>query len=330
MGLGIVGQEQAVERFRRTLMRDRLASTYLFVGPGGVGKRTFARRLAQALFCQQSKPVDLAPCGTCEACLLCQAGNHPDLLEVARRADRTQLVLDQFVGSAENRHREGLCHDLSLKPMIGSRRIAIIDDADTFSSEVANALLKTLEEPPPRSLLILIGTSLAKQLPTIRSRAQVMPFAPLAEETIAKWLIEWDWVTDEAEARRIAAASQGSLDRAKTLLHPELWQAREEVVRSLARAIPDGVAIAEGIHRFVQESSKEAGPKREAALAALGLVVDHFRTLLANQPDSPQAEAWMASIERSMEAEFHVSRHVNLPNILQSWGDDLVQLKRGG
>ncbi len=328
MALGIVGQEQVVERFRRTLQRGRLASTYLFVGPGGVGKRTFARRLAQALFCQRVDPVELAPCGECDPCCLCLASNHPDLLEVAQRADRSQLVLEQFVGAKENRHREGLCHDLSLKPMLGARRIAIIDDADTFSSEVANALLKTLEEPPPRSLLILIGTSLAKQLPTIRSRAQVMPFAPLADDLIARWLLEWELVATESEARRIAVAAEGSLDRARTMLIPDLWQVQGSVVDSLSRAIPDSVAVVEAVQRFVQESAKDAGPKREAALALLGLVVDHFRGLLGHAPDSPRAAAWMASAERTMEAEYQVGRHVNLPNVLQAWADDLARLGR--
>lgn len=328
MTLGIVGQDQVVERFRRTLRRGRLASTYLFVGPGGVGKRCFARRLAQALFCEQVDPVELAPCGECDACRLCLAGNHPDLLEVAQRPDRSQLVLEQFVGPKENRHREGLCHDLSLKPMLGRRRIAIIDDADSFSSEVANALLKTLEEPPPRSLLILIGTSLAKQLPTIRSRAQVMPFAPLADEVIAQWLLEWELVEEESDAQRIAAAAEGSLDRAKAMLIPELWIVKKDVVAALARTIPDSAAVAETIQRFVQESSKEAGPKREAALAVLGLVVDHYRGLLRREPESPKAEAWMESVERSMEAEFQVGRNVNLPNVLQAWADELTRLAR--
>lgn len=328
MNLGMVGQDQLAERFRRTLRRGRLASTYLFVGPGGVGKRTFARRLAQALFCERADPEELAPCGECDACHLCLAGSHPDLLEVVKRADRSQLVLEQFVGTKENRHREGLCHDLSLKPMLGTRRIAVIDDADTFSSEVANALLKTLEEPPPRSLLILIGTSLAKQLPTIRSRAQVMPFSPLPDDVIARWLLEWELVGQEADARRIAMAAEGSLDRARSLLVPELWQVEEQVVAALRRSTPDSPGMAEAIQRFVQESSKEAGPKREAALAVLGLVVEHFREKLRNEPDSPSAETWMASVDRSMEAEFQVGRNVNLPNVLQAWADDLARFRR--
>lgn len=325
--LEIIGQDEVIARFRRILRRDRLASTYLFVGPGGVGKRTFALELAKALLCQRNEPAMLAPCGECESCRLASAGNHPDILEVAQRPDRSQLILEQFVGPKENRHHEGLCHDLALRPSIGTRRIAIIDDADSFSTEVANALLKTLEEPPPRSLLILIGTSLAKQLPTIRSRAQVVPFARLEEEVIARWLLEWQWVDSEESALRIARVSGGSLDKVRTLLIPSLWDAHEAVINALARPVVDSVTMAEQMHRFTQEAGKEAGPKRQAALALLGLVVGHLRLRLAEQPEAPEAAVWLDSIERSLEAEHQIVRNVNLQNVLQCWADDLARLR---
>ena len=155
-----------------------------------------------------------------------------------------------------------------------------------------------------------------------------MPFAPLADEVVIRWLLERELATDEPNARRIARAAEGSLDRANTMLVPELWQLQEDVVRSLGRPNPDSPAVAEAILRFVQETSKDAGPKREAALAILGLVVDHYRELLRREPESPVAQSWMASVDRSMEAEFQVARNVNLPNVLQAWADDLARLGR--
>ena len=101
-----------------------------------------------------------------------------------------------------------------MKPFLGGRRIAIIDDADFFNAEGANCLLKTLEEPPPQSVLILIGTSPARQLPTIRSRCQVIRFLPLPEETVARLLVAKALVTDVAEAARLARFSEGSLQQA--------------------------------------------------------------------------------------------------------------------
>lgn len=316
-----------MNRFRLTLGRGRLASTYLFVGPGGVGKRAFALGLAQALLCQRNDPAFLSPCVECEACLLVQAGNHPDVIEVAKRPDKSQLLLEQFVGPKENRHNEGLCHDLSLRPSLGTRRIAIIDDADTFSSEVANALLKTLEEPPPRSLLVLIGTSLAKQLPTIRSRAQVVQFAPLVEDLIVQLLLERKWVDDVSTARQVACGSGGSLDKARALLLPNLWESYEAVVNGLSRPVVDSVTMADRVHRFVQEAGKEAAPRRQATLALLGLLIDHLRRQVAEHADTSQADVWLDWIERSLDAEHQVTRNVNLQNVLQCWADDLARLR---
>src|SRR5690606_11750414 len=121
------------ERFRHILAEGRLASTYLFAGPGGVGKRGFARRLAECVFCQNSEDEQLISCGECASCDLIAAGNHPDLLEVTLKKDKRVLQLDQFVGSDEKRNREGLCHDIALRPAVANRRVTVIDHADTFT-----------------------------------------------------------------------------------------------------------------------------------------------------------------------------------------------------
>src|SRR5690606_35537516 len=111
------------------------------------------------LFCPNTADEELTACGQCASCQLMAAGNHPDLLEVTLKKDKRALQIDQFVGDGEHRNREGLCHDISMRPALSNRRVAVIDHADTFNVNTANALLKTLEEPPPRSLIILIGTS---------------------------------------------------------------------------------------------------------------------------------------------------------------------------
>jgi len=103
---------------------------------------------------------------------------HPDFYIVEKPADKSSIPLALFVGDDDHRMREGLCHDIGLKPFMGGRKVAIIDDADHLNEEGANCLLKTLEEPPPCSVLILIGTSADKQLPTIRSRCQTIRLVP--------------------------------------------------------------------------------------------------------------------------------------------------------
>ncbi len=176
---GIEGHDAIADRFRTALTHGRLASTFLFVGPAGIGKRTFALKLAQSLLCQAVPAEQLAPCGTCDSCIQVLAGTHPDLHLVCKPADKGFIPLAAFIGDDDHRMREGLCHAIALKPFMGGRRIAIIDDADYLNEEGANSLLKTLEEPPPRSVLILIATSLERQLPTIRSRCQTVRFGRL-------------------------------------------------------------------------------------------------------------------------------------------------------
>jgi len=208
---GIYGHDDVVERFRLALGRGRLASSFLFVGLEGIGKRSFALKLAQALLCRTRPEQAMDPCGECPACVQVAAATHPDLELVAKPKDKSFLPLELLIGDKEHRMRRGLCHGIALKPFMGGRKIAIIDDADYLNEEGANSLLKTLEEPPPRSVLILIGTSPAKQLPTIRSRCQLIRFRPLDAQIVTRLLVEHGSVETEAEARRLSSHCGGSL-----------------------------------------------------------------------------------------------------------------------
>src|SRR5207244_12270207 len=127
--------------------------------------------------------------------------NHPDVEVIAKPADKAFIPLELLIGDAEHRMRAGLCYSIALKPYSGRRKVAIIDDADYLNKEGANCLLKTLEEPPQNTVLILIGTSEQRQLPTIRSRCQIVRFQPLAESDVAELLIEMALRSDPAADR---------------------------------------------------------------------------------------------------------------------------------
>src|SRR5262245_23591155 len=157
------GHEALIQAFDRALQRGRLAHAYLFTGPPGVGKRLFAHELAKALLCENPSTDRVEACDRCSACAQVEAGSHPDFFAVSRPEENLEMPI---------RVMQELCHALSLKPARGKRKIAVIDDADDFNEESANSFLKTLEEPPPHSLLILIGSSADRQLPTIVSRCQ--------------------------------------------------------------------------------------------------------------------------------------------------------------
>ena len=134
------GHDRIVTLLRSNLRNGRFPHAFLFVGPDGVGKRTFARKLAQALLCERNPEALLDPCEACPGCVQAAAGTHPDLLEVARPEDRQELPI---------RVIRDLCAEFSLKPGRGIRKVAIVDDVDDMNDEAANAFLKTLEEPPP-------------------------------------------------------------------------------------------------------------------------------------------------------------------------------------
>ena len=335
-----------MEQFRRSLARGRLASTYLFVGPEGVGKHSFALKLAQTLLCLTNPPVRLEPCGHCAGCLQVLAGTHPDLIVVAKPAEKSEIPVQLLIGAGDKRMREGLCHDISLKPFMGGRRVAIIDDADHLNEEGANCLLKTLEEPPPRSVIILISTSVDRQLPTIRSRSQIIRFRPLAKEQVASLLLAEGAAENPEEAQRLAAYSEGSLMRARELADADLWKFRSELLKGLAVPQPDGVRLAKAVLTFVDEAGKEAPLRRARARQLVNFAADFYRQLLRRlNGASPAADGelaeqverlaaiWPASdetaaacAERCLEALAHIDRNANQAIWIECWLDDLGRL----
>src|SRR5262249_31286760 len=147
---------------------------------------------------------------------------------------KRELPLKLFIGEDEKRGREGMCYELSLRPMSGRRRIAIISDAECLNPESGNCLLKTLEEPPPDSLLMLISASADALLPTIRSGAQRWSSAPLKEDEVRTRLLGEGLVEQADEAAEIAPLCDGSLETARQLLDPQVRAGRKALFDLLA------------------------------------------------------------------------------------------------
>jgi len=340
---GIFGHDDVVEQFRRAIERGRLASTFLFTGPPGIGKRTFALTLAQALLCQRRDEAAFDPCGECPSCKQVVAGTHPDVAVVSKPEDKSVIPVELFIGDKEHRGREGLCHHIALKPYMGGRKIAIIDDADYLNPEGANSLLKTLEEPPPKSVLILIGTSPAKQLPTIRSRCQLVRFLPLPEETVAELLLSKGLVADGAEAQRLAAHAEGSLSRALDLADPKLWEFREMLFRRLAEPQLQSVELAKTVQAFVDEVGKLPSARRERLRQVALMAAEFYRGLLRGTTDAALPEdahlrrcieralrheatttdATARRLERCLTVTGQIDRNVNVTMLLEAWMDGL-------
>jgi DNA polymerase-3 subunit delta' len=250
------------------------------------------------------------------------AGSHPDLDIVGLPKDKTKLPLELFIGDREHRHQEGLCHRIALKPFLSDRKIAVIDDADHFNQESANCLLKTLEEPPPRSLLILIGTSPSRQLPTIRSRALVIRFAPLETEAVAQILIENGLVPDREQAHRAAELSEGSVSRAVELADPALWSFREQLVGQLAN--PSPVRLARAVQAFVDEVGKEAAQKRERLRIVIEFAISFYRGQLCRNGTAGDLERATGALDACLSALEQIDRNANLAMVIQQWSDEIT------
>jgi DNA polymerase-3 subunit delta' len=339
---GIEGHDDVVGRFVAAEARGRIAGTYLFLGPEGIGKGTFARGLARALVCLAPRP-GLVACGACVSCLQAAAGSHPDIDVVEKPEDRATIPLEAFIGDRENRMREGLCWRILLRPALGNRKVAIILDADHLAEEGANCLLKTLEEPPDGAVIILVGTALERQLPTIRSRSQIVRFAPLDTEIVRRVLTA-ELIDapgpDTAAIAAAAARSGGSIARARLLLDPEIEAFRARLLKLLSARPLQGVELSKEVQACVEAAGKDAPPRRARLRILLGAALDFFRAALrrdacgapsgradASDPPLEQAVAiWggtgddaIDGLRRTLDALDGIDRNAHLPTLVDAW-----------
>lgn len=334
---GLEGHDAVVERFVRAEAQGRLAGTYLFIGPPGVGKGCFALALARALVCAAPRP-GLLPCEACASCIQAAAGTHPDIDVVRKPDDRASIPLEAFIGDQQHRMREGLCWRLLLRPALGTRKVAVILDADHLLDEAANCLLKTLEEPPPGAVIILVGTALERQLPTIRSRCQTIRFGPLEQASIARVIgREAELAGMQIDADRLAACVAtcgGSLDRARLLIDPDLGGFRTTLLGLLGRRPLAGVELARETITIMEAAGKEAPARRARLRLAFDAAIEFYRAALRDDTTSRHGdpvlgravEGWNGDREAALEAlgitldaVDALERNANLTVLVDAW-----------
>ncbi|MEM9250935.1 MAG: DNA polymerase III subunit [Planctomycetota bacterium] len=365
----LLAQPAATDQLNRQLAAGRLPHALVFAGPAGVGKHTAALWLAQRLLCLDPVTTltgEIEPCDACESCrLLLKLANddpsdgdddtddaisgvaHPDLhlihkqlaatssVATLRTRKQTNIAVDllreHVVGGTTS---DGNSHDAPAfkSPVLSRHKVFVIDEAELLDGYAQNVLLKTLEEPPPNTTLILVTAREDRLLPTIRSRCQRVPFSPLPDNVVTRWLSE-RLGDDHANIPWLTQFAAGSLGRAKIAIDHGLaaWGAAlEPQLDALAQGKPAPTlggdlyervqAFAEAAVKKQKNASKEAA-NRVAASLAWSIVARHAHRRLTAEaeaatprdlPAAARLERWAAVLDAVHEAEGLLASNVNL------------------
>lgn len=314
-----IGHRRQVEILRQALASGRLHHAYLFVGPEGIGKRTLAIALAQAVHCTDSA-ADF--CGSCVNCTRIADGNHPDVRVIEPLAGKKEISIQQV------REFE---RELNYRSFTGKRKIIIVDPATLMNLASQNALLKTLEEPPQESLIILIAASAGGLLPTLRSRCLRISFAPLTRSEVTQFLRTKQGMTGE-EVEFLAAMSMGSIGTAIGLDQEAFVEKRRIWVGIVG-------ALKAGDYQAAMAAAEALAGNREDALKFLAWAQSWYRDLLvygvtgegrelvnldmceqiAHQSAPAQSEQRIAALSASGRAAAAIQRNLNRRMVLEKY-----------
>jgi DNA polymerase-3 subunit delta' len=287
------GQAVAVDSIR-AMLGSGAPHAVLLVGPDGVGKTTLALDLAAALLCVGARGPE-RPCGTCRACRMVASGNHPDLHRLAPSGPGGQIRIGRRDDSEPGTIRR-LTSDLSLMPVEGGARVAVIEHAERMNDDAQSALLKTLEEPPDGTTIVLCSVDEERLLETVRSRVARVRLAPVATREIEALLAD----RGSAEAPLAARLARISGGRPGVALGyagaPEAVVARSEIGRSLVDLLEAGRAARLGaIGSLASRAGDHARALDPAPAAALTSVAADGPT--ARVPASERRRAALSLLE---------------------------------
>src|SRR5215467_8961320 len=236
----LVGLEPIIRTLKNALKSDNLTHAYLFAGPRGTGKTSTARLLAKTVIC--SNPKDGEPCNECQQCREITAGNSFNVIEIDAASNRG---IDNI---------RDLREKVMMPPSTGKYKVYVLDEAHMLTPEACNALLKTLEEPPPYAIFVLATTDVHKMLPTVLSRCQRFDFKRITTRQIVEHLnfvAQQEQITlERAAAELIARAAAGGMRDALSLLDQAIAYSGETISLAQVQAML-GVADPRAIARLV-------------------------------------------------------------------------------
>src|SRR2546427_8806866 len=280
----LIGNDEVKDSLRRLLATGRTTGSLLFTGEQGVGKKLFALELAKAFNCRnrtvgnnrtkdqspKTKDLTLDACDECSSCK--RIGRSASAPFGKDDDDKSRLIWSEHMDVAMARPYKNIIRvpvmrelesEANFRPFEGTTRVFIVEDADYMNDQAANALLKTLEEPPPTTHLILTTSNPMALLPTIRSRCQVIRFAPIPHEQIEKFLIDKE-AMPTADGKLLARTSRGSLGRALAT-DIESYRERREAMLAVLTALGltgDGTRLLRSaVHLAAAKDRDRHGPQ---------------------------------------------------------------------
>lgn len=235
----ILGNEKVKDILKKTVQHNTVLHSYLFVGEEGIGKSLFAKEFAKSILCLGKEK----PCEACKSCIEIEENNQPDYIEIV--PDGNSIKIEQI---------RNMQLKVAEKPIVSTKKVYVIQEADTMTQEAQNALLKTLEEPPEYITIILIASNENSILNTIKSRCTKIVFEPLSNEELKRYAQEY-W-KDATIPEEVFASSMGSIARLRNNIeHQELYTNVYQCINQIEnKSLLDFLKQAESIAKAKEES----------------------------------------------------------------------------
>jgi len=330
----IFGQPRAIETISRAIASSRLPHGMIFSGAAGVGKATTARALGRLFLCERPpQPSTYSheslprACGSCPSCVVFDAGNHPDFHVIYRQLIRLEKSESKARDLSADVIRTHLVGPAMHTSQMGVGKVFVVEEAELMNASAQNSMLKTLEEPPGRCLIVLLTDMLGALLPTIRSRCQVVRFGALAPEIVARELASRGVSPrDSADATRLTGGSlgvalrwsqDGVIDAAR-----ELESRLTDVVAGRgATDLPDWFKKSGEAYAAKQLERDELASKDQATKEGLGVYLklagQFFQTQLKYTDDPDTLEAFCSAIDALARSETYLDSNVTVSVLLQ-------------
>lgn len=235
----ILGNEKVKDILKKAVQHNTVLHSYLFVGEEGIGKSLFAKEFAKSILCLGKEK----PCEACKSCIEIEENNQPDYIEIV--PDGNSIKIEQI---------RNMQLKVAEKPIVSTKKVYVIQEADTMTQEAQNALLKTLEEPPEYITIILIASNENSILNTIKSRCTKIVFEPLSNEELKRYAQEY-W-KDATIPEEVFASSMGSIARLRNNIeHQELYTNVYQCINQIEnKSLLDFLKQAESIAKAKEES----------------------------------------------------------------------------